>query len=174
MANDIFELIQRALKLSHLEVRLESHWGSQNPSHRKELHSQSSNLQMGSHSISHCPDIGGFAHTNDSGVQIGFDIELNARLEPRLAERVSHPQESYQEASSPAIFWCAKEASYKALRGPLQPKVISEIRLGNWTKWSSQIETFQILSIESRLKTVGLGAAARIKDHSIAIFTFRA
>lgn len=84
-------------------------------------------------SVSHSPQLGGFAVAPSAIGQLGFDIEVPARVSARIAERVSNTEE-IKAAPSPAHLWVAKEATFKSLFGPHQPTTIPEIRLLEWQK----------------------------------------
>lgn len=73
-------------------------------------------------SVSHCPDLGGFA-VNPVSPAIGLDLEVASRVTARIAQRVAafdgekklllKLEESEIALSPNAFFWCAKEASLK-------------------------------------------------------------
>ena len=80
------------------------------------------------YSISHSNYLGGAAYAAD---QVGFDIEETARVLPAVALRVSDEQQM-RIAPSPAMLFVAKEAAFKSLRGPRQPRVLSEVEIISW------------------------------------------
>ncbi len=81
-------------------------------------------------SLSHCPEAGGWAIT-DWHQSVGFDLEVPKRVKAEVVARVSNPSE-VSSAPSAAALWVAKEASFKALRGPRQPLLISQVQISNW------------------------------------------
>lgn len=82
-------------------------------------------------SISHCPEIGGFAWSKNLQRQIGLDVEINQNVIDAVVKRVSRPNEWRIAPSAPAL-WTAKEASFKALFKKAQPTVLSEINILDW------------------------------------------
>lgn len=81
-------------------------------------------------SISHCPIAGGFCVSEDV-LSLGFDLEDLSRIKASVVARISDPNE-LQAAPSAALLWLAKEASYKALLGPDQPRVMAMIKISEW------------------------------------------
>lgn len=80
-------------------------------------------------SISHTKGLGGFVISRQA---VGLDFENAARVREALARRISSEEELHT-APSPGFLWAAKEAAYKALLSFHQPKVISEIAVGEWS-----------------------------------------
>jgi 4'-phosphopantetheinyl transferase len=143
------ENIRTGLQLTQFEVVLRADWGSQNPDYRERLHGELKKRMAKAYpfsdsSISHCQSLGGFAFTtfdSDHVIQIGFDIEEDERVRPEIARRVCQTDTEFQSAPSPASLWTAKEAAYKALKGPKQPLVVSDLEVTNWQTLGSQYET---------------------------------
>ena len=79
-------------------------------------------------SISHCASLGGFVIAANG---VGFDIEETQRVSSQVAERMKNAFDA--AAPTPAAFWTAKEAAFKAL-GDKQPSIMSEIVIGNWQR----------------------------------------
>ena len=92
-----------------------------------------------SYSISHSPDLGGWASLVGPS-KLGFDIELIDRPSRKVLDRVSSPLEVLQ-APSVAALWCAKEAVFKALDG--RPQLLSNIRIQSWKKNEAHKYFFQ-------------------------------
>jgi phosphopantetheinyl transferase (holo-ACP synthase) len=143
------EKICTLLELAHLEVRIFPEWGSRSPNHREKIHQdldQRTRLsgKALTSSISHCKSLGGYALSvlgPSRNWQMGFDIEEDARVSREVARRISISEKEYLAAPSPASLWTAKEAAYKALKGPHQPAVIAELEIENWRQIDSQFET---------------------------------
>jgi hypothetical protein len=86
-------------------------------------------------SISHCPQLGGWAMSKSP---VGLDLEVIERVQPKLVQRVLTPMEKEHlpdglSQDAWAGVWVAKEASWKAIHnrasrddGP-KPKTISEL-----------------------------------------------
>ncbi len=99
------------------------------------------------YSVSHSNILGGAAFAADEG-QIGFDLEETARVLPAVALRISDDQQ-LRAAPTPAALFVAKEAAFKALRGPRQPKVLSEVEILEWYLHSFSIPLY---TFSARLK----------------------
>jgi hypothetical protein len=82
-------------------------------------------------SISHANFIGGAAFLEEHEGTVGFDVEETNRVLPEVALRVSDPHQA-KIAPTPAALFVAKEASFKALRGPRQPSVLSKVEILEW------------------------------------------
>jgi hypothetical protein len=82
-------------------------------------------------SISHGQLLGGFASAQKfEDRALGFDLELEARIQIPIVERVSS-REELSQAPFPQALWGAKEAAFKALdrkRG----LIISQLIIQNW------------------------------------------
>lgn len=127
-----------------------------------------------SYSISHSNNLGGAAFLDSAEGQIGFDVEVTSRVLSEVALRVSS-SEQLKNAPTPAALFVAKEAAFKSLRGPRQPKVLSEVEIIDWVPHSfspllynftarlkgQQIQWFGVCFEESR-NTVGLSVFPRI------------
>lgn len=97
-------------------------------------------------SISHCKRVGGFAAARNCHF-VGFDIEINRRLEGVRLGLVSFDEEELKEAPTPAAFWTGKEAAFKCLRGPNQPRGLKDIRIGRWETVEPNIHRFQVMFV---------------------------
>lgn len=118
-------------------------------------------------SISHTPTLGGFALSRGSAA-IGLDLEDVARVHAKAVARVSKPTE---QAPSPALLWCAKEAAFKALRG--RPKVLSNLTTSAWRSvsapsnfslWSSEVRE------DSQPNAICRGLCVELSGTALAIF----
>ncbi len=145
------------LKLKNLTIRLNSLWGSLQNDYRESIHSDLKEMQSKAYplfdsSISHTQSLGGYAFSifsqNDIH-QIGFDVEISQRVTAKISQRIAANEAEFREAPSPASFWVAKEAAFKALKGPFQPKVVSEIQLTEWARTESHFETVRIKRIDT-------------------------
>lgn len=83
------------------------------------------------YSVSHSKSFGGAAFVDSAFGPIGFDIEETSRVTEAVALRVSDEHQLRIAPTAAAIF-VAKEAAFKALRGPRQPKILSEVEIINW------------------------------------------
>lgn len=117
----------------HLIANLD--WGSDTPNNREHLR-EYRKAHQGNFlysSISHCNNLGFLVFCN---YPIGIDIEQSARVKWNVVERISSHEEiqEIELAMLPANFlWCAKEASYKALKGFNQPSIASAINITDWS-----------------------------------------
>jgi 4'-phosphopantetheinyl transferase EntD len=80
-------------------------------------------------SISHTHDYGGWMAV-PRPAQVGWDVELSARIKRETIGRVCSAQELL-DAPEAAFLWCAKEAFFKALEDE-QPLSISQLTIGQW------------------------------------------
>lgn len=114
-------------------------------------------------SISHSKMFGGFVIGRRP---VGFDIENPERVEEKIVQRISVPDE-LKLAPSPAHLWTAKEATYKALLHYQQPKVIAEVLIGGWNQ-----NTFALLNDKLFKAPVGVGSTWEKDGAIFALFTF--
>ena len=173
--------ITQILQVQTLEFCLQTDWGSKSPDHSQKIHAHLKNQIQGnesscSTSISHTEGFGGYVFLTreiNEPLQIGFDLELKERLAPAIAERICQDKLEFNEAPSPAALWCAKEAAFKALKGPHQPQVLPEIKISNWRK-NSQFETFQFSTTNplSFRKTLGLSWTEGVYQVAVACVWF--
>lgn len=113
------------------------HWGSKTDGSRHELEQalQTSLKKFNSalFSISHSLDLGGFVIAKDPRlVGVGLDIESCGRITPEVVQRVCKTPEEFQACPDHRLLWACKEAAYKALKGPNQPQVMSQIEIHGW------------------------------------------
>ena len=99
------------------------------------------------YSISHTQGLGGFAILHPAR-KIGFDLEPMNRVTAKVATRIAFAPDEASQAPSPGHLWVAKEAAFKALRGPKQPQVLSALKVSGWQRPSknskSTFETFHL------------------------------
>lgn len=164
-SRSLLSSISELLAAPGLEITLKKEWGSDQKNYRREIRAaltgklgeDFSDLEKWptskktAISISHCPGLGGFALLTKPGA-IGFDVEVEARVQSKVMARMSSPQEM-SLIPSPAHLWVAKEAAYKSLGETVQPIVLSEIEVRDWTRAtlddSSKNETFDVWKFRS-------------------------
>lgn len=142
-------------------LHLDSHWNSLAPDHREQLHQlRSEKNQYLYSSISHCPAAGAIAFANRP---LGLDLESTLRVAPKTVERISTTTEiQFLRAASlhPAALWCAKEATFKALKHHTHPpQVLSQLECSAWTPWSAPESTSGLL-----FKAAFIQPSGAIKD----------
>ena len=139
-------LLRELLQNSSLEIALKKEWGAEQKTYRQDIRTALSlslkenfaNLdeRPGSLkkaiSISHCPGLGGYASIAKPGC-IGFDVEIEDRVQSKIAARMATPKEM-TDTPSPAHLWVAKEAAYKSLGESLQPVVLSAVEISEWSQ----------------------------------------
>lgn len=91
-------------------------------------------------SISHTHDVGGWMSVARP-LQIGWDVELKARIKMSTIERVCAPEE-ISEAVQPVFLWSAKEAFFKALED-FQPVAVTQIAITGWKILGPRIWQFE-------------------------------
>jgi len=174
----LVEQIKSLLGLTQLEVVVRPTWGSDHSGHRDEIHGDL-RKKMGKaypfsdSSISHCRNMGGFAMTtydSDHVVGLGFDIEEDSRVTQEIARRICTTEDEFLRAPSAASLWAAKEAAFKSLKGPKQPKVVSEIELMDWKKLDSQIETVLVKNPRNFSSSRIHGVLLKKLPHTYAFF----
>lgn len=129
--------------LMPLTGAIDSAWGANEPQHRLQLKKA---VGAAPHaSVSHSPMRGGFvalSAQHPSTLQLGFDIEDIERVTEAAATRVASPRDHGFGLLTPAHLWCAREASFKALKGDCQPQVVSQIALTDWLEREHDILQF--------------------------------
>lgn len=125
-------------------------------------------LPNGFASLSHCDEEGVVAYCE---TPVGVDLEEVARVQAKLALRVSKPEEIIG-ATNPASLWVAKESAYKALKAFAQPPLLSQVEIGGWKKLTSQFETFELRNAASFSNHVGHGLVYQNSIHAFGIFIF--
>lgn len=146
------QILREYFQIPKLEVELRPTWGSQSTGHREELHGDlkrkmAKGYPFSDASISHCHTLGGFVFVtfdSDHVIALGFDVEEDDRVHQDVVLRICKNPSEVTEAPSYASLWTAKEAAYKALKGPQQPKVVAGVELTDWQKVDSQIETVRL------------------------------
>jgi hypothetical protein len=167
------ESIRKLLQIQSLEICALPEWGSSQRDYRSLIHFDLSHKVCSSSSISHAPDMGGYACTQDVGVWIGFDIELSSRVTAKITQRVCKTQQELISAPSPAALWTAKEAAYKSLRTLNQPKVITEISIHGWENINLFTNTFDFSSAYPNPGFTGRGAVIQSSKFHFAFFVLR-
>lgn len=142
----MFAAFSKGLPLFAGEVNPD--WSSEDQNHRQKIRKAAAGARA--ISVSHCQAMGGFVGLTDlhpAGLQIGFDIEEIHRVTEAVTKRVAHHRDDNPLVEEPwALLWTAREAAFKALAGPEQPQVISQIRLGEWRNPQQNIWTFTFQS----------------------------
>lgn len=156
-SEDDVSFIKQTLGINHLAIVVRSDWGSNSAHYRESIHVDlkkqiAKACPFSDSSISHSQGLGGYVLSifdTNRAYQIGFDIEETRRVRPELAKRVSYSEEEFTSSESPASLWVAKESSFKCLKGPKQPLVVSEIEIGEWRKVNSR---FDIMLVKNAKK----------------------
>lgn len=158
--------IQTLLGLNQLYFCSSPEWGSQNKNYRSLIRQElkkvmtslsPSEMQLdqiedlnilptttsASISISHCPQLGGFA-ISERQQHIGIDIEVRARIGSSHIQRIS-TEEEIQAAPELSFLWGAKEAGFKALSdNVLAPKVLRQLHIVNWNRYHENLFGFSV------------------------------
>jgi 4'-phosphopantetheinyl transferase len=165
MLDQKFSEVKKLLSLNHLDFQLKEDWGSKKQGYRKLIHDKIKKIGVYAprFTISHTFQIGGFAWSDDIDVLIGLDIEQTTRVRSELAERISSTAEEFLKAPQSASLWCAKEACFKALRGPNQPQVVTEIIMKDWQILPNGYEL-----VSSNFG--GLGCVFHLNEHTFCIY----
>jgi hypothetical protein len=172
--------VQTQLQIQ-IELRVQQSWSSKNLNYRETIHNDLKkylglaevDIQNPDFSIAHCNVLGGFASKKKySPGHIGFDIEEVKRIEMPLAKRICKTSLEFENAPSPSYLWVAKEATYKALRGPEQPQTISELSLYNWRKLHEAAFLFEMKLNDKNPAQHFRGLALEIADLAYAFVHF--
>ena len=91
-------------------------------------------------SISHTHDFGGWFSV-PRPAQIGWDIEVEARIKDQIIERVCSKEE-IAACPKKAFLWGAKEAFFKALEDE-QPEVVTQLTIADWTAVAPDLWTWR-------------------------------
>lgn len=91
-------------------------------------------------SVSHTHDFGGWMAITRPA-QIGWDIELKARIKDQVIERVCAKDE-LKYAPLKSLLWPAKEAFFKALEDE-QPEVINQVTITDWKALTPGLWSFR-------------------------------
>lgn len=171
LSQSTIEFLQNSL-VSDLQIFAKPEWGSQNPSHRELIRTELASIFADKNlhtSISHCDGMGVVVA---SSFPLGVDVEISARVEKKVAARVSSPEE-VSAAPSPTSLWSAKEAVFKALRSYNQPSVISKISVGAWKNIDSQTETYRLLNpADFSSPSENKGVVVHFNQHTYSFFVF--
>ena len=153
------------LGVAELKIYLSPKWSSAEADHRQLLRNAIRDMlgcgktvtdlamlpdpEAHSISISHCKRAGGFIAAPRCKL-VGFDIEINRRLVGVKLRLVSVNEKEPLEAPSPAAFWTAKEAAFKCLRGPKQPRGLKDIKVGQWKQIDSGVHRFDVIEVDGK------------------------
>lgn len=164
--------IRQELDDPTIEIFLQENWGSQNENYREFLHTDLK-LRGASvdSSISHTEGLGGYVFTQKLNSKIGLDIEVVSRVRAEVAKRICQDVTEYTNAPSSASLWAAKEAAFKALKGPKQPQVVSEIIIGQWRIHDSQYETCRLENLQNLEKSVAKGIVLQKSGFVFSFFS---
>lgn len=176
ISSEQIKKIRRILFSQEIEIHLKSEWGAQGERHSEEIHTAlKKNKEKGDKfSISHTHDMGGYAVLNSPGPwSLGFDIEMIDRVSPNVVRRVSFSTTETEKAPSSESLWTAKEACFKALQGSTQPTVISQIEIGSWTTFDSQIETYKMQNAQTFGFSVSYGVVFKEHPYCFSVFLCR-
>lgn len=97
-------------------------------------------------SVSHCPLLGGFVFSLNSNISIGLDVEVAARVNRRLIQRVSRLGE-IAKAPDNALLWTAKEAACKCISFNQKTSLLKDCIISHWTKTDKIIHHFTFKGI---------------------------
>lgn len=162
------------LSLPNLKIGLDPAWASTQKNHRQLLRTgilnavqataadQESILNLNrvprpqafKVSISHSPDLGGFALCHGE-VEIGFDIENLLRIKTPIVARVSSKYE-LESAPFAAALWSAKESALKAVDHGQGTNLISEISISAWKNLSKNLWEYSATKSKTSLSLQGL------------------
>jgi 4'-phosphopantetheinyl transferase len=163
----ILSELQEVLQDPTLFLSVHEEWGSDREDFREKIRAGIARLSLSDSSVSHTQGLGGFAGIVDAeNRKVGFDIEVIPRVTPQIAGRVRTTADELSLAPSPAHLWVAKESAFKAMKGPQQPKVISQIHIVDWQKTKSQVETFRVNGFNS------IGAVFIQSSFAFGVFIF--
>lgn len=167
--------ITRALAIAELSVHVQSDWGSDHPDFREKIkqhlkETADSFKNIGSSSISHAAGLGGYAYLPDAQMQVGFDIEKRSRVRPSTVQRICKNTEELLRARLPENLWVAKEAAFKALIGPTQPPVLSDLEVTEWVMHSQDLETYFIDKPEKYGFSIARGAVLTEDEYCFGFF----
>jgi len=175
---------QRYLGVPHFQVFLKREWASDAAEARKLLRQHLFEniegqaaildletipcLQQGKVSISHCKKLGGFSF-DPAGASIGFDIELTERVRSDSIRIVCVSRDEKERAPNAAALWTAKEAAFKALQGPKQPRGVADIEIGAWVEREAGFFCCEMLSLQGRPAPANRGLVLEFHESDTAI-----
>lgn len=125
-------------------------------------------------SIAHCPGVGGFVLA-EKPFSVGLDVEVESRIHQSIVARISAPEE-FLAAPSSAHLWAAKEAAFKNLRGPNQPRILSGLFITDWQKLEGKTNDawrFQVSLSLTAPALEGFGVVFRENSFIISLFCRR-
>lgn len=179
----MIDFLRERLGCPDLNFHIDPDWGSDNRDGRARLRAAiSHDAQFDASDLNTPPESASFAisisHTLGLGgyviaprpFAVGLDIEIFARIREPIVRRVSSRAE-IESAPDLAFLWTAKEAVFKSLLGPDQPRVLSVITIDGWQKVSHSV------GLESKIKSAfefrsrgGQGVVFRDEKFAFAVF----
>lgn len=123
-------------------------------------------------SISHANFVGGAAFLDKSEGAVGFDVEESDRVLQAVALRVSDPHQLKIAPTAAALF-VAKEASFKALRGPRQPTVLSKVEILEWLTCSNLPSYYKFRAAVKNESFQWFGICFEFGSHTLGLSVFR-
>jgi len=121
-----------------------------------------------SYSVSHSRILGGAAFAAD---EIGFDLEETSRVSEKVALRVTSHEQLRIAPSAPMLF-VAQEAAFKALRGPRQPKVVTEVEILEWLERDFFLPMYGFTARLKGQQIQWLGVCFEQDEHTIGLSHF--
>jgi 4'-phosphopantetheinyl transferase len=166
----MIEILRDILKDPSLQLYLFESWSSEVEGHRQVIHQfRDQQVDLFDSSISHSKGLGGLVTSRKA--RVGLDIEVSERVKDHIVQRVCRSQDEFNAAPTAAHLWVAKEAAFKALKGPSQPQLISEITVSDWQKSESQIETYRLIDRQNLKLSNNQGAVFLKPPFIISVFT---
>lgn len=153
----------------NLVAEVQAEWGAQREGHRSQIHEAAAPYRE--FSISHCWLAGGFvavANGSHHFPKVGFDIEEVRRVTRPVVKRISNESDDPDHRLPFELIWSAKEAAFKALKGPLQPLIIPTVALKSW-KMITELDWSFRFSVTANPLTLGFGIASLRSDLQVAI-----
>jgi 4'-phosphopantetheinyl transferase len=164
------ETLREILQDSSLQFYFHDGWGSEIPGHREKIHEcRAQQKDVRDSSISHTKGLGGLVTSRLT--MVGLDIEVIERVGDHIVKRVCADPQEFDMAPSAAHLWVAKEAAFKALKGPQQPPLISQVTVSKWKKVAPQIETYWLSDRQNSAYSKGHGAVFLQSPFIISVFT---
>jgi hypothetical protein len=167
------DFFREFLEDESLLVSAFTEFGADKPDYRARLRAQSELAKSARVSRSHSTTAGGFAQSARADRGLGFDLETTARITLPVVRRISTAEELQAAGSVWPRLWVAKEACFKALQGPQQPKLVSDLHIGGWQRQSSQFDTCVLLQPERFQAHDGRGAIYWNPQFIFGVFSIR-
>lgn len=167
------KIFQSALGDPSIKIVTRLNWGAVNPQY-KELIYAALDQTLQNHpkyfsSISHAHPEGGFVV---SCFPVGFDVEVTDRVTLQLVARICEEKELL-EAPDWASLWCAKEATFKALKNFKQPQIVSDLHIEFENKNEKPISIFHLANANKFDAPQGIGATYNSGGLTYCIFIAR-